>query len=39
MHGLRGSVDTLATRVDATPDIPLPQPAQDLVVGIPEANA
>merc|ERR1712155_471150 len=39
MHGLRGSVETLATRVEQTPDLPLPQPAQDVVVGIPEENA
>ena len=37
-HGLRGHVDTLATRVEATNDLPLPQPTQDLVVGIPEAS-
>ena len=36
MHGLRGSVDTLATRVDETPDIPFPLPAQDLVVSNPD---
>lgn len=37
MHGLRGSVKTLATRVEATTHLPPPQQTQDLVVGIPEA--